>query len=74
VKSTSQVDTLVQAIASLPLIAPDVSRAEALRARCRTSLESSAESQPLPVLEPTVGVACALYALHLARVAFMLSR
>ena len=65
-------DRLIEVLASLPTVEPDVSHADAIRARCRLAFESR-EADPFPALEPAVGVACAAYAVQLARLALLLT-
>ena len=72
--SLIQPDTLMQSLCSLPVVAPDANRAEARRVRCRQALESSDAVRDVRWLEPAVGVACAAYALQLARIAILLAR
>jgi hypothetical protein len=67
-------DPLLDTIASLPVVQVHADRAEAIRTRCRAALESGHTSGGFPILEPAAGVACAAYALQLARLALRLSR
>jgi hypothetical protein len=72
VSSIANPDRLIEVLASLPAVAPDVSHADAIRARCRLALESR-EADPFAALEPAAGVACAAYAVQLVRLALLLT-
>jgi hypothetical protein len=65
---------LLDAIASLPVVQAHAGRTEAIRRQSRAALECGHTSAGFPELEPAVGVACAAYALQLARLALLLSR
>jgi hypothetical protein len=67
-------DPLLTAIAALPVVPPDAGRSDAIRTRCRATLESGRTNGESPLLEPAAAVACAAYALQLARLALLLSR
>lgn len=67
-------DPLLDAIASLPVVQAHAGRTEAVRAQCRAALECGHTSSGFPMLESAAGLACAAYALQLARLALLLSR
>ena len=67
-------DPVVQALAALPPVAPDVERAERVRLRCRAVLTASGDDRVALLMEPAISAGCAAYALHVARLAILLSR
>jgi hypothetical protein len=67
-------DLVLQALAALPAVTPDLEHADRVRLKCRAALASPRECSADIMLEPAVGAACAAYALQLARIAILLSR
>jgi len=61
-------DPLMQALATLPAVLPDETRADQVRVQCRALMERPQRQLP-GILEPaTVGALCAMYAWQIVRI------
>lgn len=68
-------DCLIQALASLPAVHPEMGQAEAVRARCRARLERRPPRRHARLIEAAVfAAASGFYGLQLVRVAALLWR
>lgn len=65
--SPSQVDRVMHALATLPVVPPEEARARRVRARCRALLERPPRRMPATV-EPGVAAVCGVYAWQIVRI------
>jgi hypothetical protein len=68
VRSPCHDDPLMQALATLPGVRPDETRADQLRARCRALLEGPPRQLPAALEPATIGAVCAMYAWQIVRI------